>query len=312
VVAWTLWARSHSTPSGDLVLLYYTNYLGYQFHSVSWGDVPTLLSRNVAYLFASITQMLTSQVGDFYWRLFAIAAVAGAVRLARRNGLTPYCVFAICMAPLFVLWLPEARYVFPLFPLLAAGLWCEMHHAIGLVRTSFQRGSRIPAAVLGGFLAVSGALAVFHLGRTLFGYLPRTFRERREVVAAQRDAYQWVSRQSSPDARFVAYDDMLFYLHTGRPALSVRAAPKLYYGEQFDELVRLHSDVGELAHKHGARYLFATKDDYYRGEVPARVRDRTRHAIEALYRDRLVFRSGPVSVYEVREEGTVPMARSLP
>jgi hypothetical protein len=310
VIAWTLWVKAHLQPSTDLVTLYYTNYFGYQLQNVSWSDLPMLVSKNLAFLLASITQLLTSQVGDFYWRLFALAALAGTVRLARISGPGPYHLYAICLLPVVVVcaWPPEARSFVPLFPLLAAGLWCELSHLVGMLGAAWRRRSRAPAIVMGGALAASALVVLFYLGVTLFRFLPETLTERRELRAAERQAYGWIAQQLPPQARFLAYDDTILYLYTGRPAISVRVPTKLYYQDDGEALIRLHSQLDEFTGARGVNYVLATAEDYYRGEVPATFRAQARQAAGEVYRSRRVYQGGPVSIYDLTGSINTPVA----
>jgi hypothetical protein len=310
VIGWTLWVKAHLQPSTDLVTLYYTNYFGYQLQNVSWSDLPMLVSKNLAFLLASITQLLTSQVGDFYWRLFALAGLAGTVRLARISGPGPYHLYALCLLPVVVIcaWPPEARSFVPLFPLLAAGLWCELSHLVGMLKAAWHRRSRAPAIVMGGAVAGSAVVVLFYLGVTLFRFLPETFTERRELQAAERQAYGWIAQQLPPQARFLAYDDTILYLYTGRPALSIRVPTKLYYQDDGESLIRLHSQLDEFAGARGVNYVLATTEDYYRGEVPATFRAHARQAASELYRSRRVYQGGPVSIYDLGTSPKTPVA----
>ncbi len=303
VLGWSLWVKAHLQASTDLVTLYYTNYVGFQLGNVSWNDLPMLVSKNLAFVLASITQLLTSQVGDFYWRLFALAAIAGTVRLARISHPGPYHLYALGLVPLVVIcaWPPEARSFVPLFPLLAAGLWCELSHLLGMLGAAWRRRSRAPAIVMGGALAASAVVALFYLGLTLFRFLPETFTERRELQAAEREAYRWIARQLPAQARFLAYDDTLLYLYTGRSAVSVRVPTKLYYQEDGEALIRLHSQLDQFAGARGVTYVFATSEDYYRGEVPANFRAQARQAAAEVYRSRRVYQGGPVSIYDLAQ-----------
>src|SRR6185436_14033572 len=94
VAAWTLWVRASHAPATDIVTLYYTNYFQYQIYNLAGPHWPSLLSQNLALLLTSLTRLLTSQMagsvfGEFGWRLFVFAAVAGVVRLGRAGGWTP-------------------------------------------------------------------------------------------------------------------------------------------------------------------------------------------------------------------------------
>jgi hypothetical protein len=301
---WGRWVAGHSNHSSDLAVLYYTDYLRYQLYGFSWAEAPIVLARNLAFFLAAITQLLTSQVGGIFWRLFAVAAIAGAYRLGRRSGLHPYHVFAALLTMLHLAWPgpPDGRYLLPIAPLLAAGLWTELAHLAGLLRGAWEHGRRILAASLGGVLCTSLAAAAFYLAGTLFSFLPQTFEARRALRASEGQAYQWITQNLPADSRFVAYDDVLFSLHTARSAVGVRAPFLHYYLEDYAALVRLHTEIDGFAQAHGSRYLLATADDYYRGEVPFQYREAVRAGLAQRYGFRRLYSNGAVAVYELASD----------
>jgi hypothetical protein len=299
VVAWTLWVRASHAPATDIVTLYYTNYLQYQLYNLAGPHWPSLLSQNLALLLTSLTRLLTSQTagsvfGEFGWRLFVFAAVAGVVRLGRGAGWTPYHWYAAGLFPLLVVcaWPPDARSVVPLFPLLAAGLWREGKHLLSLLRASARR----PALVGGALLACCFVPLVYAHGQALCGEFPGIFRQHRQLLAAQRQAYQWIDQNLPVSASFVAYDDPVLYLYTGRRAASIRVAPRLYYEGDLDTFVRRHGEVEAFARERGLGYVFTTAGDYFRGEVPDGERARLLQSVEQSCAPRRVYTSPLVAV----------------
>ncbi len=301
VAAWTLWVRASHAPASDIVTLYYTNYLGYQLYNLAGSHWPSLLSQNLALLLASLTRLLTAQTagsvwGEFGGRLFVFAALAGVVRLGREDGWTPYHWYAAGLFPLLIAcaWPPDARSAVPLFPLLAAGLWREGKHLRDLLRASTRR----PALAGSALLTCCLVPLVYAHGQALFGELPGIFRQHRQLLAAQRQAYQWIDQNLPASARFVAYDDPVLYLYTGRCASSVRVAPRLYYQGDLDTFVRRHGEVETFARERRLDYLFTTAGDYFRGEVPDGERGRLLRSVERSYAPRRVYASPLVAVYD--------------
>ncbi len=97
VIAWQVWVQSHLTKSRDLVALYYTNYLGFQFYNVPWNDLPLVVWHNLDSYLMSIGKLLTFDVAlvesKHVERVVAIAAIAGVVRLARKTADFEYALF---------------------------------------------------------------------------------------------------------------------------------------------------------------------------------------------------------------------------
>ena len=301
VVPWTLWVRASHAPGTDIVTLYYTNYLGYQLYNTADVHWPSFLSQNLAFLLTALTRLLTSQTvgsvfGEFGWRLFVFASLAGVVRLGRGAGWTPYHWYVAGLLPLVIVcpWPADARSVAPLFPLLAAGLWREGQHLLGLLRVSTRR----PALAGGALLACSFVPLVYAHGQVLFRELPGIFRQHRQLLAAQREAYEWIGQNLPASARFVAYNDPVLYLYTGRRASCIPFVPGLYYQGDVAALVRRHREVEAFARERGLGYLFTTAGDYFRGEVPDGERARLLRSVDQNCSPRRVYASPLVAVYD--------------
>jgi hypothetical protein len=165
---------------------------------------------------------------------------------------TVYHWFAAALIPLVIVcaWPPEPRSAVPLLPLLAAGLYGEIGHVLSLLRVSAQRSDRATRAIrvaLAALLAASACLWAYADARTILGFLPRAFVQHRQVRQSNRAAYAWISASLAPDARFIAYDDVILYLYTGRPARSIRVPSRLYYEDRLNEYVQPYADLEQFA-----------------------------------------------------------------
>jgi len=310
VAGWNLWVAANLAPNPDIVRAYYTDYAAYLMQSVGWREAPVFAWKNLHFLLLSSTQLFAynvggdSALGEFCWRLPALASIAGVVRLARREGLTPYHVFAAGFVPLLLVcpWPPDPRAVLPLFPLLAAGLWTEGSHVAGMLRSAAsrpQRSGRIVAAGIGAVLVAAGGLVAWINADALFRFLPGVVAQRRELLAACRPAYGWMATHLPSDAALLAYDDPLLYLYAGRTAMGVKVAPRLYYRGEGETAARTFSEVGDFAVQHRLGYVLTTAGDYYRGELSREQGQRARRSAAGNPALRRVFQSSAAVVYQV-------------
>jgi hypothetical protein len=134
----------------------------------------------------------------------------------------------------------------------------------------------------------------------LFQELPGIFRQHRLLLAARREAYGWVAAHLPETARFVAYDDPLLYLYTGRRAASVRVPTRLYYQGDLEAFVKRHAEVEPIAGARGLEYLLTTAGDYHRGEVPEGARAHLLRAVEDRFGGQRLYASRWVAIYAIR------------
>ena len=188
VAWWTGWSHGHMTHSQDVVSLYYTNYLGYQIYNVGWRDLPLVFWKNLDGVFTGIAGLMIFDLGKTAWGIFlsrflAIAAIAGTVRLAKQRGVTPYHGFAAAYVAILLVWHypPNERFMLPVFPVVLAGLGCELARLgpLGLA-------NRVAGVAMAGGLA---ALACFGLAMNgaanflgLPGIIERTARSSRLIA----------------------------------------------------------------------------------------------------------------------------------
>jgi hypothetical protein len=144
-VAWQVWAFLHRPQVISEDILFYATYGGHWASNISLSEFPALLWRNAGVLLFGIGGLLVftvepDLVSGNLMRLATYGAIAGAVRLAFRNGLSPYHCFAIFYLPLVTAWVyaPHERFVYPLLPLIAAGFVTEAGHLGSMLRKAVR------------------------------------------------------------------------------------------------------------------------------------------------------------------------------
>jgi hypothetical protein len=307
VLVWQAWVQSHLSKSQDLVTLYYTNYLGFQLYNVSWRDLPVVVWYNLDGFLMGIGKLLTFDAAIFeskhVERVVAIAAIAGVVRLARQTREIEYPAVAGAFAAMLLVWhyQPDQRFVFPLYPLLLAGLWAELKNVGLALQASWDRnatGDRIASAAFGSVLAV---FALFFVSASVWGlavFLPRVLTSYRDDLAARRPAYRWLANTAPADAGVFAYDDPLVYLYTGRHACGLPIPTRLYYHDDQASLDRMVDDVPAFAVGHHLEYVLLTPTDFYRDLHEAGAR-RLGRALAADPAARELYESGAARIFSI-------------
>jgi len=314
VIGWQWWTSQHLTRSWDLAALYYTDYLGFQIYNVSLRDLPLVFWHNLDTFLMGAGKLLIFDVpfGSVHLeRLVAIGAIAGCVRLARRTHRIQYPLAALGISLLMLVWhyTPDQRFVFPMYPLLLAGLWTEIANLYETLRLSWRKpalADRIAARAGAGVVAALGLFVLFTTFFGLFRFLPALFDAYRADLEAKRPAYDWIVRNTPRDAGVFAYDDPLLYLYTGRRSISLPIPPKLqYHGDQagIDKLV---DAIPDFARSHGAGFALVTPGDFYRDLHEAGAR----REIDALAQGQQpVFNSTGASVYALAGPASLASAR---
>lgn len=317
VLLWQAWVHSHLSKSADLVTLYYTNYLGFQFYNVSWRDLPVVVWYNLDGFLMGAGKLLTFDVALFeskhLERVVAVAAIAGVVRLARKTREIEYPVFAALFTLMLLVWhyTPDQRFVFPLYPLLLAGLWAELKNVGLALKASWNRhasGDRIAAAAFGTVLAL---FVVFCASASLLGvsvFLPRLLASYRDDLVARRPAYTWLENTAPQEAAVFAYDDPLVYLYSGRHACNLPIPTRLYYRDDQAGLDRMVDEVPAFASDHHLEYLLLTPTDFYRDLHQARA-ERLSRAVAADPAARELYRSPAATIFSLAPATRASAAR---
>jgi hypothetical protein len=238
---------------------------------VLWKNLDGLLYSLGSLVIPKVLDMLPAKI---LAQVLGLAMLTGTFRLARRVAAArDFAWFAAGSLVMLVVWHfpPTERFVLPLAPLLFAGLIEEIEHFTGLLRASFRHPDVSQRVAAGLFAGVAGLLAIFCLGLQVWVlnvYMPATAQNWRERRQSHQPAYQWIKGHTSPETVFIAYDDSLLYLETGRQALSVPLPTRFWYTGEFSKQVDVYRRIATLARNHGAQFVFFTSEDLDRDAAP--------------------------------------------
>jgi len=317
MVGWQWWVSGHLSPSRDLVTLYYTNYLGYQMYDVPLRDLPLVVWHNLDAFMMGAGKLLTFDVpfgSKHMERVVAVAAIAGCVRFALRTRKLQYPMTALGYSLALLVWhyTPDQRFVFPIYPLLLAGLWTELENVYQAISRSWRKpafADRAAALAVGAALAAFTLFIAFTTVYGLFGFLPSLFASYRSDFAERQPAYEWIARNAPRDANVFAYDDPLLYLYSGRKSCNLPIPSKYFYHHDDIGLDKLLLSVPDFAAEQQLGYVVIARDDFYRdlhehGAQRLRQVLESNRAFEQLYKnpdvanpDVAIYRfNGPVTV----------------
>jgi hypothetical protein len=283
VLAWSIWARAHILPSDDPSVVFYTDYFRDFLMNFSWRSIPVMAGGNLAWLL-EYSGLLTAflPLGPWPW-LCGLAAIGGALWLARRTGVTQYHLFAIAYCVMLVLWpgKPLLRYLLPLAPLLVAGFFYGVSRLLRFMAP-----------------AMTVTLIVLACGTALVGLPPLSAdlaRSVREVVS-ERQAYDWIRGNLPARARFVAAKDGVLYLETGRLATTYQPLKIVAYAGNQAAVREWTAALPSFARRQGAQYILCDArmcpGALWESDVPQA------RAVLATH-SREVFRSGEVTIYRL-------------
>ncbi len=318
VASWMLWAGHHMTGARDIVSLYYTNYLGYQIYNIGWRDLPLVMWKNLDGVFSGIAGLLIFDLGKSVFgmhlsRFLAIGAIVGVVRLARTRGLTPYHGFAALYTAILLAWHfpPNERFMLPLFPLLLAGIGCELAHLSGVIRSAWRQGAA-KRAVAAGMIAGAATLAGFGIvmnATAIFREFPEIIGQHRTVLASNRAAFAWIARHA-PGGAFYAYDDPVFFLYTGHHAASLPVAPMPFYREDRAAILQPFRNIPAFAREQRLDYLFFTAADFHR-DLPESERAEVRQILSGQPELVRVYDHELSAIYRLQPAGAGPPLLTL-
>jgi hypothetical protein len=316
-LAWQWWVSQHLSRSWDLVTLYYTNYLGFQIYNVPWKDLPLVVWYNLDAFLMGAGKLLTFDVpyGSIHLeRLVAVAAIAGCVRLARNTRKLQYPLAALGFTALLLVWhyTPDQRFVFPLYPLLLAGLWTELKNVCRVLRLAWNKPAIADRAIVVAGAGLVGAFAMFLVFTTTFGlfrFLPGLFGSYRADLETRLPAYQWIARNAPREAGVYAYDDPLLFLYTGRKSCSLPIPPKLYYHADEAGIDKLLDSIPGFARQYDLAYALVTPTDFYR-DLHARGASRVIDVVKSNPAFLPSYRTPGAAIYEFTGRANKESARS--
>jgi hypothetical protein len=274
IAGWSLWTRAHALQGAGDDILYYTDYIRFQFLNVGWSNIGVVMWKNLdqlLYAFGSLAIPQVVAIGPVktLTQVVGIASISGIVRMARRGIAIDYALFALLSSAMLVVWHfpPNERFILPLFPLIAAGLVTELDFLFTALRKGFrhsdagQRGAAYVLATAAGLIIAAGVGLQFFVS---FGYLNRLADEDRKKLHDLRSTYAWIDTNLPAGAKILSSDDPLLYAYTGRRGNAMPLLPKWWYRDDHEHIVNAFRDAAEYCRRRGFDYFYATSDDLSR------------------------------------------------
>lgn len=304
VLGWALWTHFHRVTTTDPALLYYTDYLGFFKATTSPSDIPAMIWRNANSVVTSIGGLFLlgwreSFLGQTFARLLAAACITGLVRRFRRHGASAYDVFTAAYIVVLFGWnyMPDERYLLPVWPVLLTGFWVEMGAFWKTVRASSQTQ---PIASFLCTLTVTVLLCAIaaETGDVYVRFLPAFIDVHRRELKQSAPAYAWMRDHLPVEAQVLAYKDPLVYLYAGRRAWRIDVPPALFLDDDSEPVRKLFAGIPEFARSRGLKYVLSTPSDWS-GELRGPERKQAQQTERSGTDFREIYRHGAVSVLQL-------------
>ena len=312
VIGWAVWSARNRTPRTDDVTLYYTNYFGYFLSSFQWNETHLYLWKNIDGMLHGLGSLLLPFVTDsvlekILAECLAIAGLIGVFRLVRANLQSiyiPYATFAIIYTLMLAVWNFPAneRFMIPVAPLWFAGFLMEMKRVASNIAGVFRKpetSQKIAGGVIVAFFLFAVYLCGLRQWTLLTDGLPRFYEDHADRLRKSEPAMAWIREVLPPDARFVALNDPLLYLRTGRRGAAVFPPTIYWYRADQSARVASYENSPAFAVSQKLQFLLVNEWDWskeYTEEYHARM-------LRSLQNDpRLeeIHREGPTTIYRVR------------
>ncbi len=319
MLGWSALSRQLEA-AGQLVgyrqtLLFYTSYT--DFWRLSVPDLSTFMAQVqfnlVEMLKAPAMLCFHLPIGGFqggWWQAAAIAIsfliVKGVFRERGPRSWHGVHFALLCHVPIVLLWnytLME-RLLLLFLPLFLWGAVAEgrglVGRAIEVWRQRGPWGQRIAGALI---TAGVGSLLAYGAYRALWvipGHTARQIAQSTALAVHKQAAYDWIARETAPDHRFIAYEDGLLFLHTGRQAMRpIATSTAAFYRQDMAPLKHDLEHLGDTARAIGARYWLVAEDDYHLESASEFLREATSGRLRGLP---IAFESGDaVRIYDLSE-----------
>lgn len=290
VIGWMAWTHAHSIHASETTLVYYTDYLRFEFLNVGRDNFLNVLWINAdqelwamgALIFRDFLPLFAM---NLVTRVTAVAMIAGVVRLVARGRMQQYAGFALISAGMLAVWHypPTERFLLPLFPLLLAGLVTELAHLAEMIRAGFRHKDVGQRIVAGGLAAVCAAFCVIAVGletSSTMGSLIQTAQSHRAKLESLSKGYSWIDQHLPQSATLLSYDDPLMYLYTGHRGNMIPIWPKWWYAEDADHMIGTYKNLQAYCHTRGLQYVYFTVNDTDR-ELGTVLRERVQAEVKS-------------------------------
>ncbi|HTB13889.1 MAG TPA: hypothetical protein VK752_20080 [Bryobacteraceae bacterium] len=274
VLGWMLWSRQNIIHTADQTLIYYTDYVKYEFLTVGLDNLHIVLWKNIDGLLYGMGSLAIPPVFalppvKILTEVVAIAMICGCVRLYRRGIGVDYSFFAILSSAMLIVWhFPSnSRFVLPLCPLLLAGLVTELEHLAAMLKSAFRHKDTSQRVAAYGMAGVVGIiiLATFGLQAFMaFPYLETAEQQYRAKLVDERAAYSWIEANVPDSAKVLSNDDPILYLYTGHRGNWVPMTPRTWYADDHKSVIATYRNIADYCRQKGFEYFYSNTDDTIR------------------------------------------------
>jgi hypothetical protein len=268
---------SASLPLGwTQTLAFYTSYVGQWRHFVpDWATQRAVLLKNflsvavepgifLLFPLANRGAFFSVAVGS----LLAMGTWAGIFLHFRRMGWKAiHGIFLFYLAMVLPWPFPPQRFLVPFIPLLCGGFVLVFREialrAVHAFRRPAPANKRATAAVLGIALVGLSGIILANCAYLVPARLSNLMAGQRSLLAEKVQAYRWITAHTQPQARFIAYDDVLLYLYTGRQAIRpIAPSTASAYDNNPAYARRDAAHLGDVANHVHANYWLVSKADF--------------------------------------------------
>jgi 4-amino-4-deoxy-L-arabinose transferase-like glycosyltransferase len=269
-------ARAPASQGWQQTLAFYTSYIGQWREFVpNWAAQRAVCVKNFlnlveepgSYLFLPLSDGVAwlSVVGG---SLVSLGAWAGIFSRARRGGWRSLFVIFPLYAAIVIPWpFPLHRFLVPFQPLLFGGLAVSLtglgRSVIGAFRGAAPAAERAIAAAMALIVIGLGGVAAANYASAVPRSMAHLMAGQRALLAEKRQAYGWIRAHAAPKAPFIAYDDVLLYLYTGRQAIRpIACSTTSFYTDDPAAVERDAAHLADVARHVDAGYWMVTVEDY--------------------------------------------------
>jgi hypothetical protein len=231
----------------------------------------------------------------------AVGTIVGIYRLAKERETTRfYALYGALFTVMLVIWHypPNARFLFPIFPLLLAGFSYQLAMTVNLIRKTYQDPQQKIAAVV---IATALLFVSWPVLRNnyvfIFDIAPSSQAGQRKIVEDNLPCAARIRQELPTKARIMAANDPTMYLLTGLTSMRMTVPPVLWYEERFHELLAENARMPQVAREHGMTHLYVNRN--FRGDLTEEQQQKFLASLESNAALNPVLQCGGATLYEL-------------
>ena len=275
LAGWFLWTHQHAYPGTDPVAVYYVDYFRFYRDSVYWADIPGSSRRIRSINYGRHPPDLRDGRSARWPRavpvcwVVAIGVISGLTRLVKQSGRAHFALFSLISFAMLIPWTgpPNERFLLPLWPAIAVGLFSELSHLYDLCRINWQRTDLPSRTVAAGMFAAGTAICVAIPYGNLPGLLrdlPSILTDYQHISEDRKSGYAFLREHTPSNAQVLTYDDPLMYLYTGRTGYAMPILHWVSYVSNSRRNLAYFKTASDFMIEHNLDYALVTSGDFRR------------------------------------------------